>query len=557
MLTFFKRKWSLFLILLIILLTGCKDETDKGIYNIRDFGARGKGEICTQFIQEAINTCAENGGGTVLVPPGIYVSGTIILLDNINFKVSDGAELKGSLDTGDYVVDGVRHGLIYAQNAKNISITGGGVINGNGTAFMDPSRSHIANDFDRTRTRQGESFIPAGKLFEDGPIAYEYRPGMMLVMLSCENITLRDITFIDSPSWTIRFGECDNVMVDGISIYNNLLIPNSDGIHCTVSRNVRISNCDIRAGDDAIIVTGFPNPIGVHGSNEERDTDLGMGKIGNTSGFAENVTVSNCLLQSRSAGIRVGYGEIPIRNCVFSNLVIYDSNRGIGVFARDNANISNIHFDNIIIQNRLHSGHWWGNGEPIHVSSIPQTEGIPSGKIKNIHFNNITAESESGIIVFSYENELVEGIFFENLNLTIKKGRLSDEYGGNIDLRPVWDKKWAIFKNDIPGILMHNINNISIKDFDLSWGEDLPEYHTNGIEFIQSRNIELTGFKGKQGYDSNENAAVKMICCGDFRIQDCYAKPGTNTFLFLQDHAGKKVILNNHTENAARVINIK
>jgi polygalacturonase len=68
---------------------------------------------------------------------------------------------------------------------------------------------------------------------------------------------LKDFTLKDTPSWAICLAYCEDVLVDGLTILNNLLVPNSDGIHCTTSRNVRIANCDIRAGDDAIIVTGF------------------------------------------------------------------------------------------------------------------------------------------------------------------------------------------------------------------------------------------------------------------------------------------------------------
>ena len=84
--------------------------------------------------------------------------------------------------------------------------------------------------------------------------------------------------------------------------------------------------------------------------------------------MCENVAVSNCTLSSRSAGVRVGYGPNPIRNCVFQNLVIRNSNRGLGLFVRQEGSIENVLFNNIVIQTRLHTGHWWGKGEPIHLS---------------------------------------------------------------------------------------------------------------------------------------------------------------------------------------------
>jgi polygalacturonase len=259
---------GLLFILIFLLLNQCDSPARWGIYNIIDFGAKPDGTVQTAAIQEAIDECHEKGGGTVLIPPGEFISGSIQLRSNITLKLENGSVLKGSLDTADYRIQGIRHGLIYARNVENVSIIGEGTLDGMGTEFMLPDKMHVSADFQRKYTRQDENFMPEDTFFEDGPLAYDYRPGMMVVILSSENIKIRDVTFKDSPEWTIRFGECDGVYVDGISIYNNLMIPNSDGIHCTASRNVRISNCDIRAGDDAIIVTGFPNAIGVHGDAE-------------------------------------------------------------------------------------------------------------------------------------------------------------------------------------------------------------------------------------------------------------------------------------------------
>jgi len=264
------------------------------------------------------------------------------------------------------------------------------------------------------------------------------------------------------------------------------MIPNSDGIHCTNSRNVVISDCDIRAGDDAIIVTGFSSEINVHGEAEDRPMTQ---RYGNKTGYAENITVSNCDLQSRSSGIRVGYGEHPIRNLVFSNLVIYGSNRGIGVFARDTASIENVLFSNIIIRNRLHSGHWWGNGEPIHVSSITKNEGKQAGHVRNIRFSNIIADSETGILLWGEQPNSLQNIEFDRVQLHIRNSPLAKDYGGNFDLRPTADLRYAIFKHDIPGFFVRNADNLKIKDFSLSWDSNVADYHSYGFEAENVKNL--------------------------------------------------------------------
>jgi len=528
----------------------CQSNTSLGIYVITNFGARADGTLITKSLQQAIDVCHEHGGGSVIIPPGEFITGAVQLRSNVSLKLENGAILKGSLDTADYRINGIRHGMIYAQHVTNVSIAGQGIIDGNGTAFMVPDRSHVSADFGREYTRQGDKFMPDGTLFEDGPTAYDFRPGMTVVILSSSNITIRDVTFRDAPEWTIRFGECDGVVVDGISIYNNLMIPNSDGIHCTASRNVRISNCDIRAGDDAIIVTGFPNSIGVDGTDELRDKNLGKEKPGNTSGYAENVTVTNCILQSRSAGIRIGYGSIPIRNCTFENLVIYESNRGIGVFARDNADIKNIHFNNIIIQTRIHSGHWWGNGEPIHISSIPQNLEIPVGKISDISFSNITAEAETGMVIYAFEQGLVKNVHLENIYLTIFPGKHVIDYGGNLDLRPSFNKEYAIFQYNISGLLIKNIQHLEVDNFDLSWEENIPEYFNHGISIEVSSHILIKEFSGREPHTGTKNAAISIMGSNNTLVKDSYAKPGTGIFVILTNDQGLHKMENNYTENA-------
>ncbi len=471
---------------LAILIAGCTS-TPRDHYNILDYGAvSGEDRLNTAAINKAISACNENGGGKVIIPAGTFYSGTIFLKSNVELFLEHGAILEGSENLADYDTINATGGLLYANNTRNIAISGTGTINGNGIHFHIPGKMHIAGDLQRNYIRQGESYLREGATFSDGPIAYENRPGMMVVIMNSENVRINDITLKDSPEWTFRIGDCDNVIIQGITILNNLLIPNNDGIHCTDSRNIMISDCDIRTGDDAIIVSGFSSDINVHGQAEERSVGQ---EFGNKTGFAENVTVTNCTLQSRSSGIRIGYGEHPIRNLVFSNLVIYDSNRGIGIFARDTASIENILFSDIIIRNRLHSGHWWGNGEPIHVSSITKNAGQQAGQIRNIRFSNIIANSETGILLWGQEPGSLKDIEFDRVQLHIRKSPLSKDYGGNFDLRPTADLQYAIFSHDIPGLFARNIDGLKFRDFDLGWDPDVADYHTYGLEAEDIRDL--------------------------------------------------------------------
>lgn len=472
-------------------------QTAAGVYNIVDFGAKGdSSHMNTDAINEAIRRCNAAGGGQVLVPPGKFMSGTIVLLSNVDLHLLPGASIEASGDTLDYLKNNnplfsegyTRYGLLYAFDAHNVSISGTGVIHGNGTHFMNGlDKPHMGHDFDRKYIRQGEEFMKPGTVFEDGPVSYSYRPGMMIQIQQCSNVQLLNVQLHDSPEWTVRLADCDNVLVHGVTVDNNPVIPNNDGIHCTNSRNVRISDCNIATGDDGIIVTGFADD----------STGINAKTIyGNRTGKSENITVTNCVISSRSACVRVGYGQHPVRNLIFDNLVMYASNRGIGVFSRNKSSIENVLFSNITIETRLFSGHWWGKGEPIHVSAVKDSRDGDAGSIKNVRFVNVSASAETGIVVYGSAESVIQDLLFDNVTLTIGRGKYSDTYGGNFDLRPAYPVDHALFKHDIPGFFAQDVKGLSIQHFQLRWKQNLPAYFTNGLELdhVQQASVLYSDF---------------------------------------------------------------
>jgi hypothetical protein len=456
-------------------------------FNIIDYGAVEK-ENSTQAIQKAVDQCHTDGGGVVIIPAGKFITGTITLKSYVNLHLQQGAELIGSHNLEDYTTSFRKHGMILCEDANQVSITGEGIINARGTTFYDPTKNHVYEEFDRMLTRQKENYMPEGQFYSDGPIKRRPKPGMTITFYHCSQVSLKDFTLKDTPSWAIRLAYCDDVNVDGLTIANNLMVPNSDGIHCTASRNVRISNCDIRAGDDAIIITGFSldeeNP-NVSTTEQEAHT------YGNKSIYAENFTVTNCHLQSRSSGIRVGYGQHPIRRCIFSNIQIYGSNRGIGVFAHDVSDIEELIFSDIIIETRLHNGQWWGNGEPIHISAVCRFEGHSAGKVKNVQFNNIIATGEHGLIFYGMEDSQLENIKLNNVRLRIKNGAETLTYGGNFDLRPTAAIEKQLFEHDIPGLYAQYVKGLVIEDFSLDWDDNLPSFFTNAIECVNVIDLDI------------------------------------------------------------------
>ena len=477
------------------------------IYNIVKFGAIGNGiHLNTKEINQAIIECNKNGGGTILIPKGKFLTGTITLLSNVNIKLESGAEIIGSKKISDYMImpdgyyySGINYaGIFFGNNIENISISGNGKIDGNGSFFMNFEKRFRWSKNESKLTRQGDTYM-SNQNIEDGPVDYEERPGHLFTISNSRNIEINELYLKDSPKWTIRIGGSENINIHRIVIDNNLFIPNNDGIHITSSRNVVISKCDVIAGDDAIIVTGF--------SSGDKNIDY---KFGNKSKISENIKINDCKLKSRSSAIRVGYGENAIKNVVFKNIIIESSNRGIGVFSRNNSLIENIIFKNIKINTRIHSGGWWGRGEPIHISSIKNTtEGI-AGKINKIYFSNITANSGSGILIYAEKNDLIKNLKFQNINLTIKNGKYTKAYGGNLDIRPSYSADNSVFKFDIPAIYGQNIKNLEIDKFRLKWDDDLPSFYTHAIEIKNFSELLIKNFNGYPGPKNQKLSAIKL-----------------------------------------------
>lgn len=217
-----------FILMVFVVFSTCQRYAYE--YNISSFGAKNDGiTINTPAIQKAIDNCHKGGGGRVVIPPGEFVTGTIILKSGVNLHLEQGARLLGSFDTADYWIDGRKHGLIYAYQAESISISGEGEIDGRGTSFHIADRVHFGQDFNRMVTRQGEEYFPLTPVPADGPIGYDARPGMMVLLLQCEQVAIKDVTFRDSPEWCFRIADCDDVIVSGISFHNNLWLYSKKG----------------------------------------------------------------------------------------------------------------------------------------------------------------------------------------------------------------------------------------------------------------------------------------------------------------------------------------
>jgi polygalacturonase len=497
-------------------------------FNIVSYGAVGDGNTDkvaanTAAINRAITAASQAGGGTVLIPPGVYYTGPFRLLSHVTVYLEAGSTIKGSPRLEDYRTVGPETGLISANGAQNIALLGRGTIDGNSIVYMSPEPTPF--DFgDKKFTRQGEDYMSPKFGNQTSPFTAKDRPGKMIHIVKCQDVLIAGVTIQNSPNWTMAFEDTHNVNILGACISNvsdNLRDPNDDGTDITNCSNFHVADCDYQTADDCFALFAV-----------------------------ENMTVTNCTLRSRSAGIRVGFDQRLIRNVTFSNIAIHESNRGINVNVRSDGVIENMLFDNITIQTQLSTGNWWGKAEPIHISSISKPGSTP-GSIRNLRFSNIIAEGENGILLFGTRDSVLKDITFDNIRLKVKNGPLLEAYGGNFDFRDTGDPQTDIYKHDIPGFYAHSVDGLKIRNFELEWEDNLPAFFNYGIQCEDGQNIVIDGFEGRQAHLDSADSAISLSNCNGVTIRNCMAAEGTQTFLAHSSVEGKLFVNNDLSQARA------
>ena len=357
------------------------------VWSVRDFGAKGDGQTKdTEAIQAAIDAAHAEGGGTVLLTPGTYLSGSIWLKDNINFHLEVGATLKGSPDLDDYCAadccpqnyssprtsENISGGhLILGVGVKNVSLTGPGKIDGNSEHFFLHG-----------------NYVDVGK-----KVTLPDRPGQMIWFVDSQDIRLTDLEISGATYWSCLILNCTRVWIRDCYVHTereSFVTHNGDGIDIDRSRFVCISDCHINTHDDCITLR---------------------------ASFAENlsapqnceyVTVTNCTLSSGCNAIRLGVGEGSISNATFSNIVIYDSNTAFNLvsgYARScaGADIMDIRISNIRVNaNKL-----------MKIHHMRGDDGI----IQNIIFDGISGNVKEDSQIWAKAQHPFKNIQLRNVNV--------------------------------------------------------------------------------------------------------------------------------------------
>jgi len=487
------------------------------VFNVKDFGATGiKADKAREAIQRAVDACDEAGGGMVYLPPGEYTSGTIHLRGHVRFFIEAGATLFASREKQDYDKDA----LFYGEDLVNITIEGRGLVDG------QSEYEWRLNDLDDRFIRDNQLLMEAaGKpLLRSFPKSNAL-PKMVL-LLRCKDVRIAGLSFMHSPSWTIHPYGCERMVIDGVYIYSSLKEGVwADGIDPDGCKDLRISNCTIETGDDAIVF-------------------YSMDWFGPALP-CENITVTNCRLSSASSALKFCDGN---KNCVrrvtVSNCVITDSNRGLAFMVFDGGYVSDVVISDLTIDCVRHDWFWWGDGDPFHFNIKRRSEvhpqvkwenEPPAGSIRNIKLQNIVARGKGSSLINGHPMSWLDGISLENIKLF-----LADDPGAPIQkVEHALKFRW--------------VRNLKIRGLEVIWEKPESERWESALYFEDVKDLEVAEFSGRQGLLGAADAAVCLNQVEEARFRRNRASAGTEVFFDIRGERSRAIYLLDNDLLEARV----
>ncbi|MBN2022347.1 MAG: right-handed parallel beta-helix repeat-containing protein [Pirellulales bacterium] len=438
--------------------------------DVTEFGARGDGTtLNTKAIQAAIDQAHQDGGGTVLVPAGQFVTGTLALKSNVELHLAHGAALLGSNDPDDYPMlsrgeyasrmdRGGWTALVYALEAENVALTGQGTIDGRG-AFPLQKSGPKANDESRARN---------------------------ILFISCKRVRVTDLSLRDSGFWMQHYLNCEDVLIRGLRVWNQLM-RNNDGIDLDGCRRVTMSDCIIDSDDDGLCFK--------------------------SEGLAacEDIVITNCVISSHCNAIKMGTGSMGgFKRVTISNCVVKPSLdprsvfkhlspggiSGISLELVDGGVLESVSIDNVVMQ---------GVKVPIYIRLAhrgarpsPDSPKPGVGTLRNVTLSNITAyETGSvGSSVTGIPGHCAENVTLRNIHIFPKAAVAAGQY--KTDVKELADSypegtNWG----NLPasGLFVRHVRGLLVDGFRLHLpeGEDRAPIWADDVEDLRVRDAWITG----------------------------------------------------------------
>lgn len=454
---------AIVIMLSLALAAGAKD------HDITKYGAKPDGvTMNTKAIQAAIDAAAKDGG-TVIVPAGKFLTGTVELKSNMKLHLEKDGVILGSTDYYDYYGKGGHFSLLVAYKADNITIDGQGSIDGQGRtlALKIDSLFHVgvfpAERYDQNRP--DESHRPTVLQFND-----------------CKNITVTGINVYNSACWVNQFWGCENVVFDKVNTISDAF-PNNDGIDIGNCRNVKVINCHFSCNDDGVCLKGTWN---------------------------DQILIQNCRIQSGASAIKFGSGA-GATNVVIKDIYVYDTLRSAVALEC----IYGDTIENILIDGITQTNSWM-----VFYFRLSKRNGKP-GILRNVTVRNVSADvaferpdiwhesrfpgRQRGLDfnTFPCMIEGVPGLFVENVsfeNIRISHPGRADE---GTAYMPVWRMNTVPEREDeypehdlqgeMPswGFYVRHVKGISFKDVSITakWKDYRPAFVFDDVEGIKMDNV--------------------------------------------------------------------
>lgn len=453
--------------------------------NIKDFGAVPDGKtLNTEAINKAILEVSSQGGGKVIVPQGLWLTGPIELQSNVNLYTEENALILFSDNFNDYpIIETSFEGLetrrcqspISAVNAENIAITGHGVFDGAGDSWRPVKKGKMTES-------QWKSLLASGGVVENN-VWYptegslkgakackefnnpegieteeqwnEIRPWLRPVLLSlakCKKVLLEGVTFKNSPSWCLHPLSCEHITIDGVKVFNPWYSQNGDALDLESCTNALVINNVFDAGDDAICIKsgkdedgrrrGEPcqnvivkNNVVLHGHG-------GFVVGSEMSGGVKNIYVSDCTFLGTDVGLR--FKSTRGRGGVVENIHIYNINmidipheallfdlfyggKAAGEeTAEELAGRMKAEVPPVTEETPAFRDIYISNVTARGVGRAMFFNGLPEMPIRNVHIKDVTvSRAEKGIEISQAENVTIENTVVESEGemLQVKKSK--------------------------------------------------------------------------------------------------------------------------------------
>ncbi len=493
-------------------------ETQREPYDVREFGATGDGETReTDAIQAALDDCAETGG-TIRFPPGEYLTGPLRIGDRTTVHLENGATLRFVEDFDAFPTVESRwegwdqfgfHPCLFVANASNVEITGRGVIDGSGEHWWQ-YRDRPADEYpERLRERVAE--FDARNDLQDDVSSFTLRPPLLQIYDS-EHVSVSGVTLKNSPFWNTHVVYSEDVTITDVKIVNPEHAPNGDGIDIDSSRNVRISDTFINAGDDAICLKS---------GKDEQGRAVGEP--------AENIAITNCTVKHGHGGVVIGSETAgDVRDVTVSNCTFTDTDRGIRIKSQRGRGgvVEDLRFDTIVMRDVacpfVINGYYF---TPIDSDPEPVDEGTPM--VRNVHFHNISARNvESAGFFAGLPEQRFEDITFDDVRIDATRSLEAT------DLDPAMADDYE----QRHGFFCKSMSDVSFADVRVR----VPD--SPALRFEETDLVAIDGLEIERARTSDE-PTIELENVGETRVRGCVAPGGDRTFLEVSGSDSRRLSL--------------